>query len=106
MRKGLKAFFIHFFVIVFFVIAALVYFSPVLQGKVIQQSDIEQYTGMAKEQMDFRKETGDEPYWTNSAFGGCPRTSWVLTIRMIMSRSWTYLFDFYRAQQIISFFTL
>ncbi|WP_373516635.1 YfhO family protein [Pricia sp.] len=72
MQKGLKAFFIHFFVIVFFVIAALAYFYPVLQGKVIKQSDIEQFTGMAKEQVDFRKKTGDEPYWTNSAFGGMP----------------------------------
>ena len=72
MRTGLKAFFIHFFVAVFFVIAALAYFSPVLQGKVIYQNDIAQYTGMAKEQNDFRKKTGDEPYWTNSAFGGMP----------------------------------
>ncbi|MBD0777663.1 YfhO family protein [Maribacter sp. ANRC-HE7] len=72
MKLGLKAFFIHFFVFVFFVIVALAYFSPVLQGKVIEQSDIRQYTGMAKEQNDFRKKTGEEPYWTNSAFGGMP----------------------------------
>ncbi len=72
MQKGLKAFFIHFFVVVFFVIAALAYFYPVLQGKVIKQSDIEQFTGMAKEQVDFRKTTGEEPFWTNSAFGGMP----------------------------------
>jgi hypothetical protein len=72
MKSGLKAFFIHFFVTVFFVIVALTYFHPVLQGKVIFQSDIAQYTGMAKEQNDFRKKTGQEPYWTNSAFGGMP----------------------------------
>ncbi len=36
------------------------------------QSDIIQYTGMAKEQNDFRKNTDEEPYWTNSAFGGMP----------------------------------
>lgn len=72
MQKGLKAFFVHFFVSVFFVIAALAYFHPVLQGKVIEQSDIIQFTGMAKEQNDFRKRTGEEPYWTNSAFGGMP----------------------------------
>ncbi len=72
MKLGFKAIFVHFFVLVFFVIAALLYFNPVLQGKVIQQSDIVQYTGMAKEQNTFRKVTGDEPYWTNSAFGGMP----------------------------------
>ncbi len=72
MKSGLKAFYTHFFVLVFFVIAALAYFNPVLQGKVIEQSDIRQYTGMAKEQNNFRKKTGEEPYWTNSAFGGMP----------------------------------
>ena len=72
MKSGFKAFYTHFFVLVFFVIAALAYFNPVLQGKVIEQSDIRQYTGMAKEQNNFRKKTGEEPYWTNSAFGGMP----------------------------------
>lgn len=72
MKLGFKALFVHFFVLVFFVVAALLYFTPVLQGKVIQQSDIVQYTGMAKEQNNFRKVTGEEPYWTNSAFGGMP----------------------------------
>ena len=72
MKSGLKAFYTHFFVLVFFIITALAYFNPVLQGKVIEQSDIRQYTGMAKEQNNFRKKTGEEPYWTNSAFGGMP----------------------------------
>jgi hypothetical protein len=72
MNKGTKALFYHFFALVFFVVASLAYFYPVLQGKTIIQSDIIQYTGMAKEQNDFRKYTDDEPYWTNSAFGGMP----------------------------------
>uniref|UniRef100_UPI00037CF316 YfhO family protein n=1 Tax=Flavobacterium sp. ACAM 123 TaxID=1189620 RepID=UPI00037CF316 len=38
----------------------------------IYQSDIAQYTGMAKEQNDFRAAENAEPYWTNSAFGGMP----------------------------------
>lgn len=72
MKKGLRFFFTHFFVTVFFILAALAYFHPVLQGKVIYQHDIVQYTGMAKEQNDFRKQNDAEPYWTNSAFGGMP----------------------------------
>ncbi|WP_019669561.1 YfhO family protein [Eudoraea adriatica] len=72
MNKGTKALFYHFFALVFFVVASLAYFYPVLQGKTIVQSDIIQYTGMAKEQNDFRKYTDEEPYWTNSAFGGMP----------------------------------
>jgi hypothetical protein len=58
--------------IVGFVLISLIYFYPVLQRKQIFQSDIAQYTGMAKEQNDFRATTNSEPYWTNSAFGGMP----------------------------------
>lgn len=72
MKIGIKALFIHFFVLVLFIVASLAYFHPVLQGKKIFQSDIAQYTGMAKEQADFRDSNGKEPYWTNSAFGGMP----------------------------------
>ncbi|MEC4114598.1 YfhO family protein [Myroides pelagicus] len=62
----------HLLVILGFITISLLYFSPVLSGKTIYQSDIVQYTGMAKEQIEFRKQTGEEPYWTNSAFGGMP----------------------------------
>ncbi|MBE9489485.1 MAG: hypothetical protein IMY67_04255, partial [Bacteroidetes bacterium] len=70
--KRFKEFLPHIGVLVLFVIISLAYFSPVLQGKKIFQSDIVQYTGMAKQQNDFRKTTGEETYWTNSAFGGMP----------------------------------
>ncbi len=62
----------HIVVVILFMVAALAYFHPVLKGKKIFQSDIIQYTGMAKQQNDFRNETGAETYWTNSAFGGMP----------------------------------
>ena len=69
---NLKKFLPHLLVLVGFVIVSLFYFSPVLEGKKIFQSDIVQYIGMAKEQNDFRAQTGQEPYWTDSAFGGMP----------------------------------
>ncbi|NOY48261.1 MAG: YfhO family protein [Chlorobi bacterium] len=62
----------HVLIIIGFVAASLLYFNPVLKGKQIFQSDIMQYTGMAKQQNDFRAKTGTETYWTNSAFGGMP----------------------------------
>jgi len=72
MKNSFKTLLIHFFALALFIAASVAYFSPVLQGKKIFQSDIAQYTGMAKEQNDFRKKTDTEPYWTNSAFGGMP----------------------------------
>ena len=62
----------HLLVLIGFVLVSIIYFYPVLQGNKIFQSDIVQYTGMAKEQNDFRTESNEEPYWTNSAFGGMP----------------------------------
>ena len=55
-----------------FVIISLAYFSPVLEGKKLFQSDIAQFRGMSKEIQDFRTEYGEEPYWTDRAFGGMP----------------------------------
>ena len=72
MNPSLKQFGTHFLVILGFVLVAVLYFNPVLKGEKIYQSDIVQYTGMAKQQIDFRKAHDTESYWTNSAFGGMP----------------------------------
>jgi hypothetical protein len=72
MIRSLKGILPHILVLLGFIILSLAYFNPVLQGKEIFQSDIVQYTGMAKEQNDFRARTGEEPYWTDAAFGGMP----------------------------------
>ncbi|TMU56319.1 YfhO family protein [Flagellimonas algicola] len=72
MNLSVKALSTHICVIAFFILASLVYFYPVLQGKAIFQSDIAQYNGMAKERNDYKALTGEESYWTNSAFGGMP----------------------------------
>ena len=72
MNPSLKQFGTHFLVILGFILVAVLYFNPVLKGKKIYQSDIVQYTGMAKQQIDFRNAYDAESYWTNSAFGGMP----------------------------------
>lgn len=72
MIRSFKSILPHIFVVLGFVFLSLAYFHPVLQGKEIFQSDIVQYIGMAKQQNDFRAETGEEPYWTDAAFGGMP----------------------------------
>lgn len=53
-------------------ILSIAYFSPLLSGKILVQSDIVQWKGSAKEADDFREKTGEEPLWTNSMFGGMP----------------------------------
>ncbi|MFK7000037.1 YfhO family protein [Flavobacterium oreochromis] len=70
--NNLKRFYPHVLAFIGFVLISIIYFYPVLSGKKILQSDIVQYTAMAKEQNDFRAQYNEEPYWTNSAFGGMP----------------------------------
>ncbi|WP_029034913.1 YfhO family protein [Salinimicrobium terrae] len=72
MNLSLKKVFPHVFVVLGFIVVSLAYFYPVLQGKEIFQSDIAQYIGMSRQQTEFRAETGEEPYWTDAAFGGMP----------------------------------
>ncbi|MEC3964697.1 YfhO family protein [Flagellimonas halotolerans] len=72
MNLSPKAIITHICVISLFILASLVYFYPVLQGKAIYQSDIAQYKGMAQERDAYKELTGEESYWTNSAFGGMP----------------------------------
>lgn len=72
MQPAFKKFLPHCLIILGFVIISLAYFSPVLSGKQIFQSDIMHYIGMAQQQKTFAEATGEETYWTNSAFGGMP----------------------------------
>jgi hypothetical protein len=58
--------------IAIFIAVTFVYFSPMLKGKVIVQSDLVSHKGMSKEIVDFRDKYNSEPLWTNSMFGGMP----------------------------------
>jgi len=58
--------------IVIFITLSFGYFTPLLKGKVIVQSDIVLNKGMAKEVQDHREKYDEEALWTNSMFGGMP----------------------------------
>ena len=62
----------HIIAIGIFIILGFAYCSPVLQGEVLQQSDMIQVEGMSKEAKDFYAQTGEHPLWTNSMFCGMP----------------------------------
>ncbi len=73
MKKiNFKKLFPYLAAIAIFLIVTMVYFSPLLEGKKIMQSDIVNFKGVSKEIIDFRAKTGQEPLWTNSMFGGMP----------------------------------
>ncbi|HNL06541.1 MAG TPA: hypothetical protein PKH93_03135, partial [Chitinophagales bacterium] len=82
----------HAIAILVMLVICLAYFYPTLEGKVLQQSDIINWTGMAKEIKDYRAATGENTLWTNSMFGGMPAyqidmpssSNWVNKLRVLL----------------------
>lgn len=62
----------HVLAILIFIVLGFVYCSPLLQGEVVNQSDMVQVQGMTKEAKDFYEKTGEHPLWSNSMFSGMP----------------------------------
>ena len=67
-RKSL----IHLYTAIGFAVISLVFYSPLLDGKKLYQSDINQYEGMSREILENRENFTDEIYWIDNAFGGMP----------------------------------
>jgi len=68
----MKKYIPYLIAIVTFIVVSVAYFSPVLEGQQILQSDIVQFKGSAKEIADYRAKNKTEPYWTNTSFSGMP----------------------------------
>lgn len=62
----------HVLAIAGFAILSILFCSPALQGKVVEQHDMIQGDAMAKEAVDYYKNTGDLPMWQNNMFSGMP----------------------------------
>lgn len=63
----------HALAILTFLIVSIFFFNPIFfDGKTLQQDDIQQFKGSAKEIIDYRERTGDEALWTNRMFSGMP----------------------------------
>jgi hypothetical protein len=70
--KVLKMALPHLLAIAVFMIAALIYCRPVLEGKVLNQSDMLGWKGMARQSVEFKEKHGHYPLWTESVFSGMP----------------------------------
>jgi hypothetical protein len=71
-NNWLKAVLPHVIALLALLILTILYCKPALEGKVLNQSDVLQWQGMAKESLDYKKEHGITPLWTTSMFGGMP----------------------------------
>ena len=67
-RKSL----IHLYTAIGFAVLSMIFYSPLLDGKKLYQSDINQYEAMSREIQENRENITDEVYWIDNAFGGMP----------------------------------
>jgi len=54
-----------------FLLISLLFYSPILEGKRLFQSDIQQFKGMARQLHEY-KDKGENIYWIDNAFVGMP----------------------------------
>ncbi len=62
----------HISAIILFLLLSFLYFPEVLDGKQLGGHDNANFTGMSRELVDFRNETGEEALWSNNMFCGMP----------------------------------
>ena len=89
MKKKILYFFC---IIIGLLVLSYAYVPQVLDGKIVNQSDISGWQGMSKEMMDWNSAHPDDPTaWTESMFGGMPTA----TIHAATDGDWTQkIYDF------------
>ena len=75
-KETLKKILIYTGIVLLFVVLAYAFVPQVLDGKIVNQSDIASWKGMANEAVTHNAAHPDDPTaWTNSMFGGMPTTA-------------------------------
>ena len=104
MKKYGKNILIALGVVALFLALSYGFVPQVLEGKIVNQSDISGYVGMSHEMSEWNAAHPDNPtYWTDSMFGGMPTTAistqnkgdyteWLYKLLLVGKRPATYLF--------------
>lgn len=74
----------HVIAILIFLVVAVVYCSPALEGKVLQQSDIVHWKGMAQSTFDYKTTHGHFPLWNTHLFSGMPNYQVTMDAKSIL----------------------
>ena len=74
----IKKILVYVGIVLLFAVLAYGFVPQVLEGKIVNQSDISAWKGMANEAITHNKANPDDPTaWTNSMFGGMPTTAFI-----------------------------
>ncbi|MEE3376750.1 MAG: hypothetical protein VZR22_08640, partial [Candidatus Cryptobacteroides sp.] len=104
MKKYWKNILIALGAVALFLALSYGFVPQVLDGKIVNQSDISGFVGMSHEMSEWNAAHPDNPtYWTDSMFGGMPTTAistqnkgdyteWLYKLLLVGKRPATYLF--------------
>lgn len=62
----------HAIAVGIFLLVAIIFCKPALEGKVLNQSDVSHWKGMAQDLFKYKETHGHYPLWNNNLFGGMP----------------------------------
>ena len=62
----------HLIAVLGLFVLSVIYFSPVLSGKVLSMHDVQEAAASAREIRDIARQTGEKPLWTDAVFSGMP----------------------------------
>ena len=96
----------HIIAIAVFLIVAVIYSRPALEGKVLGQSDVQQWKGMAQQSFEYKEKHGHFPLWTESAFSGMPAYTIAIDGQTVLTYGWLVRIMTLGLPQPISFFFL
>lgn len=77
-KEGIRKILAYAGIILLFAVIAYGFVPQVLSGKIVNQSDIASWKGMANEAVTHNAEHPEDPTaWTNAMFGGMPTTAYI-----------------------------
>jgi hypothetical protein len=93
----------HVIAVAIFLIVAMVYCSPALEGKVLQQTDIVHWKGMAQDAFKYKETHGHFPLWNTHLFGGMPNYQVTMDSHSLLP-DFNHLLQFYLPKPASYFF--
>src|SRR5450432_147558 len=91
----------HLIAVAVFLIVAVLFCKPVLDGKVVYQSDVIGWKGMAQQSFEYKEKHGHFPLWTESSFSGMPAYTIAMDATSKISSGYlSYLLTFNMPQPI------
>ncbi|HVG42304.1 MAG TPA: hypothetical protein VM888_11895, partial [Chitinophagaceae bacterium] len=97
----------HLIAVLIFLLFAVIFCSPTLSGKAVNQSDVIHWKGMAQQSLDFKEKFGHYPLWTNSMFSGMPAYQIAMESQNIISTGFFHnLFMLFLPKPIGYFFLI